>query len=280
MRRNTVRIHITYSIKDFDIVQTNGGGALVVSLEAGPVGALYLELLTELQTFLASSNPNAEEICSFLVLRTFRFWNGERAFISFLEHDGTFRRFDYFGLSDEAMRELGEIKLTDNTPMAEAVRTVDVVVAGQEDIGTKWKKESLLPHEWSNRTLVDVPMIINGIPRGVIGLVLATRVEESKEFLAFVKSASSAVVLHCVNALGLKPARIRSRGFELTDRQRKILHLMTQGLTNSAIASKLGFSESLIRQETVKIYRELEVANRQEAGKIYQEMAEAERDKA
>ena len=94
------------------------------------------------------------------------------------------------------------------------------------------------------------------------------------------KSASSAVVLHCVNALGLKPARIRSRGFELTERQRKILHLMTQGLTNSAIASKLGFSESLIRQETVKIYRELEVANRQEAGKIYQEMSEAERDKA
>ena len=280
MRRNTVRIHITYSIKDFDIVQTNGGGALVVSLEAGPVGALYLELLTELQTFLASSNPNAEEICSFLVLRTFRFWNGERAFITFLEHDGNFRRFDYFGLPDEAMRNLGEIKLTDNTPMAEAVRTVDVVVAGQEDIGTKWKKESLLPHDWNNRTLVDAPMVIKGVPRGVVGLVLATRLEKNKEFLSFVRAVSSAVVLHCVNALGLKPARSRSRDFDLSSRQLKILHLMTQGLTNAAIASKLGFSESLIRQETVKIYRELEVANRQEAGEMYRQLTGGAEEKA
>lgn len=50
----------------------------------------------------------------------------------------------------------------------------------------------------------------------------------------------------------------------LTERQVAILDLIQSGATNGSIAMKLGYSESLIRQETVIIYRKLGVQGRKE----------------
>jgi DNA-binding NarL/FixJ family response regulator len=50
----------------------------------------------------------------------------------------------------------------------------------------------------------------------------------------------------------------------LTSRQWIILGAIRRGLTNSMIASELEFSESLIRQETVQIYRKMGVNGRKE----------------
>ena len=51
---------------------------------------------------------------------------------------------------------------------------------------------------------------------------------------------------------------------ELTPRQMKILEMVKEDRTNSAIASALGYSESLIRQETIIIYRKLGIGGRRE----------------
>jgi DNA-binding NarL/FixJ family response regulator len=52
---------------------------------------------------------------------------------------------------------------------------------------------------------------------------------------------------------------------DLTTRQLTILSHIETGLVNLEIAKILMLSESTIRQETVKIYRALDVGNRQEA---------------
>lgn len=51
---------------------------------------------------------------------------------------------------------------------------------------------------------------------------------------------------------------------ELTSRQEIILGFIKDGKTNGAIARELGFSESLIRQETILIYSKLGVRGRQD----------------
>jgi DNA-binding NarL/FixJ family response regulator len=56
-------------------------------------------------------------------------------------------------------------------------------------------------------------------------------------------------------------------GENLTQRQIQILDRMAQGLINAEIAQELMVSESTVRQETVRIYRELGVPNRAEASK-------------
>lgn len=50
----------------------------------------------------------------------------------------------------------------------------------------------------------------------------------------------------------------------LTQRQERILELINNGKTNAMIAVHLGYSESLIRQETIIIYRKLGVDGRRE----------------
>ncbi len=58
----------------------------------------------------------------------------------------------------------------------------------------------------------------------------------------------------------------------LTERQNLILKLIAEGRTNAAIADVLGYSESLIRQETIKIYAKLGCSGRNEAAQIFNKM--------
>ncbi len=51
----------------------------------------------------------------------------------------------------------------------------------------------------------------------------------------------------------------------LTQRQRRILQLASEGLTNAAIGKEVSLSESTVRQETIRIYRALEATGRLEA---------------
>ena len=53
----------------------------------------------------------------------------------------------------------------------------------------------------------------------------------------------------------------------LTLRQNEVLRLLAMDLTYSQIAPRLGFSESTVKQEAMKIFRKLGVANRIEAVK-------------
>lgn len=58
---------------------------------------------------------------------------------------------------------------------------------------------------------------------------------------------------------------------KLTERQEVILKLISEGRTNGDIADVLGYSESLIRQETIRIYAHLGCSGRAEAASIYKE---------
>jgi DNA-binding CsgD family transcriptional regulator len=53
-------------------------------------------------------------------------------------------------------------------------------------------------------------------------------------------------------------------GKQLTARQEKILELMRAGLTNEDIAQKIGYSSSLVKQETMLIFSKLGVSGRKD----------------
>lgn len=55
---------------------------------------------------------------------------------------------------------------------------------------------------------------------------------------------------------------------DLTPRQIEILNLMAAGKTNPAIARSLGYSESTVRQESMAIYKSLQVSGRDEAIRV------------
>ena len=53
-------------------------------------------------------------------------------------------------------------------------------------------------------------------------------------------------------------------GKDLTARQEKILELMRLGYTNEVIAQKIGYSPSLVKQETMLIFSKLGISGRKD----------------
>lgn len=128
--------------------------------------------------------------------------------------------------------------------------------------------------EWeeSGQWVLIVPLILNRIPVGA----LITGLSDHQGDLLTKEARSLTLISHIggfyLKGLNLHLAGITDTGSfdltrqdKLTTRQLTILQLMAAGGTNAIISQKVLVSESTVRQETIKIYRALQVPGRQEA---------------
>jgi DNA-binding CsgD family transcriptional regulator len=107
-------------------------------------------------------------------------------------------------------------------------------------------------------------------PTGVLVLFLSTPLEER---LVAMRANSIAEILGLyLGGTGIDTRHINGRhssarlGAEsLSERQQRILQMMADELTNPQIASRIGFSTSTVRMESLAIYRALGVHDRQHA---------------
>ncbi len=93
----------------------------------------------------------------------------------------------------------------------------------------------------------------------------ATIIDDYFDFISMVAALLTRFESDLVQEKSQKSGNwFRGESKELTERESQIEEFIKQGLTNAQIADKLGYSESLIRQETVSIYRKLGVSGRKE----------------
>lgn len=226
----------------------------------------YLDLVSQLNEYLEIKRPSLDDLIHFVAVRTLQSWRAERAFIARVDRDGVFREIAYFGFQFENSTGWAEVNIMDRVPMAVAARNGSIVVANEEHIIEVYKDLVDRRNSRIGRSIIDVPILKGGVAIGVMGIVFAGETPSDESFLPFLRSLASCIVFTMDDTRRKMPIK-RQVGLhiDLTGRQQKILEMMAQGLTNGAMAIRLGFSESLIRQETVKIYRNLNVSNRQEA---------------
>ena len=124
-----------------------------------------------------------------------------------------------------------------------------------------------------------------------VRILMVTMLEDDSVFAAMragargyvVKGAEPAEVLRAIRAVAAgdaifspgiaerlihyfaTPAAAAPRFPELTDREREVLGLIAQGLTNSAIAERLALSPKTIRNYITEIFSKLQVADRAQA---------------
>ncbi|PHX75489.1 MAG: hypothetical protein CK545_04800 [Actinobacteria bacterium] len=232
----------------------------------------YLDLVSQLNEYLEIKRPSLDDLIHFLASRILQPWSAERAFIARVDRDGVFREIAYFGFQFENSAGWAEVNIMDRVPMAVAAQSCSIVVANEEHITKVYKDLVDRRNSRIGRSIIDVPILKGGVCIGVMGIVFAGDIPSDDSFLPFLRSLASCIVFAIDdNRRKISMKRTEGPHVELTERQKKILEMMVEGLTNSVIAQHLGFSESLIRQETVKIYRNLNVSNRREAGVAYQE---------
>lgn len=155
------------------------------------------------------------------------------------------------------------VPLMRETPISIAVRT--------RQLHTSTK----LPDDWVNGTKLPPGLCYTAFPiqqdllvRGAMMLGHSGR-KEAKEFVQDLYE-----ILEALTGLSFDFSRQESRqgaqqsfpiSQELTQRQLKVLGGIRDGLTNYQIARMMNVSESTVKQESIRIYRFLDVNSRQEA---------------
>ena len=262
----------------------------------------YVRKISSLTTFLYETDPSSDSIARFLVLDTFSAFEPTALLLGLLQSDGSFKVVGHFGLNEAIGKEVLAIAERPINPFSQALQKDKVLsFGGEEKLFSKpfdqkevegdisgleyslawpiyylgagiifFKEENTLDsldqlffraiggmlaiHHTYTTTLSDFTEGVG--PAGPAGPQGETGVagEKGETGLPGVDGLSAADELR----VSMKDRK------ELTSRQKIILEELRRGKTNATIAQNLNFSSSLIRQETMEIYRKMGISGRKE----------------
>ena len=208
------------------------------------------------------------EVCKFLVLNVFTNMKATAAYAAEITTDGFIAPVGSFGLPEKTITSWGNIPLTVQAPLTDAVKKDKIILLKREEAFDKYPALSGykgIPEVWESY------LVCPTLPHGLIALTLDTSPKLSRETEEFLRTVSSLVSLHHQKDK-LKPrmksngetSRSSSKNGALTERQLLIKNLMEKGFSNPQIAAEIGYSESLVRQETMAIFAVLKISGRRD----------------
>lgn len=244
----------------------------------------YLDAVAEFIRFLSDHERTIEEILSHMVLVVFAAINAEA--ISFRELDNSNKviRIATWGMSSSMLQKATDVyDLNDKYPANETLRFRKIVwIDTLPDWGDEYPLLKDFPYTSGAKSFICIPIDKWDTPVAVLGIFCRDALHPNIEIEAFLKAVGNVFSMHLINhtdnsknqmhALN-RPAdtKVGSINTELTERQLVILRLISEDRTNLVISGSLGYSESTIRQETMKIFAKLNCPGRKEAAKIYRE---------
>ncbi len=247
----------------------------------------YVRKISSLTTFLYEANPTSDSIARFLVLDTFSAFEPTALLLGLLQSDGTFKVVGHFGLNEAIEKEALAIARRQVNPFSQAMQKDKVLIFGG--------LEKLFSNPLDQ---VEVESDISSLeyalawPIYLLGAGLSFAKEEvaldSLDELFF-RAIGGMLALHHMYTSTLSDINdglssvtpdggqrgdpplsnvglvvFTDKSGDLTSRQKIIVEELRRGKTNATIAHDLNFSSSLIRQETMEIYRKMGISGRKE----------------
>lgn len=209
-----------------------------------------------------------------LALRTFDAWGCRGVLVFRPEASGALRLDAFFGYADDQIDTLAALPFDVESPLHHAMSSDDILwfpdpVDVQEAVGDRTFVID------GTQGLIVMPVTHVGIPQQVIVLCFAESLPSNPASEPFVNAVRNLLELHAGSAEASNGraatkspgagATVAAADVDLSPRQERILQMLAQGRTNRSIAAELGFSESTIRQETLRLYRALDVNSRTDA---------------
>lgn len=211
---------------------------------------------------LVELSPSKEQIVMFLSQHVCP--EGELSGISWMElqANGVFRSESTHGLVSRLDPEI-KVLLTDDNVVALAARTGKTQMFDMAEMYANFKQAThreVLSH-YSSGIVLPID------DTNFVGIVLTGSFEKLKEYSGYFECVRLVLALWR-SKIDLRKNNLLTRDkyqtTALTQRQNTIVEMIREGRTNISIASILGYSESLIRQETIIIYRKLGVSGRKQ----------------
>jgi DNA-binding CsgD family transcriptional regulator len=104
---------------------------------------------------------------------------------------------------------------------------------------------------------------------GCLGILSEKNLNPDQEIDLFLQTLSHLISLHVYRKERERAKKESPNVTSLTDRQVEILKHISEKKTNIEIADIMGYSESTIRQETIRIFEKLHLNGRNEARRYF-----------
>lgn len=248
------------------------------------VKSFFVDSISEFVQFLSLHDHKVEEILANLVLRVLAPIECTGIFMSQVKPDGTVELVAKYGIHPNLFDTYPVgISLKEKWPITDALRSRRTVwVNTLPDWGDEYPHLAVKPYPFDEKTFICWSIERFGTPVACMGVFCKSVVPPDIEVDSFLKAVGSIMSLYMYRE-GTEPYEIRMArnqssigngnllGMPLTERQALIVKLMADGKTNASISDLLGYSESTIRQESIKIYAKLGCSGRTDAARIYRE---------
>ena len=256
-------------------------------MHSKPSPSGYLEAVAEFITFLSGKELTFNEIMSHIVLVVLAPLNAEALTLDQLNDRNQVENIGRWGMPLEMIKDYVDIySFNDKYPSTDTLRyRTTTYVTTLPDWGDDYPLLKDLPYTTGAQSFITIPIERAGTPVAALGVFSRDVIQPNAEIESFLTAVgsvlsmymfsqdSSSHVLPKIKNLGGNADHpfVDNSSNEFTERQQVILRLISEGHTNVSISELLGYSESTVRQETIKIFAKLNCAGRKEATQIYKE---------
>jgi DNA-binding CsgD family transcriptional regulator len=191
-----------------------------------------------------------------------------RIYISSIDRDLNLTHLSSFGYDSEFLEKNNSFSLLTNPLLNQAAHSESLMIVQRDkEFFARFSDLTTSENEMKWKTTIFLPLLPS------FAATISTQVavednDESRDYFGILQAILNLYLrLSQKNQVDIYPAknlRTPSDADHLTVRQEEILDHIKSGLTNGAIARRMGYSESLIRQETIVIYRKMGVDGRRE----------------
>lgn len=251
---------------------------------------IYFDKISEFSNYLSGRDHSLKEILDHLVRVVLVPIRAESiVFFQTNEYDEFFVTGDS-GISKEAKSELApSYSLYEGCPASVAIRLGEIVwIDGSGDSHKKYSMLANFPLLVGDKSLISIPIFLKGTPVAALDIFSEHGKKEDinvKSFLTAIGHLFSMYYYRNGHSSPVENDDIRvknpteksepgANNLSLTERQLVILRLISEERTNQSISHFLGYSESTIRQEIMRIFAKLGCNHRGEAAAIYKSYSE------
>ena len=215
---------------------------------------------------MESTNPTPTDLCNFIAHHNLASFKCSSLFISLLHDDGMVRHLADVGLSESSHQHWDAISILSDLPATDAIKQDDILwFTDYKDVWNSYPEMSGFPQKPNVKSYIVMPLDVEGMAKAVVGMMFDETVRQDPDLLMFIWTIGAFVSIYLSQYIRNSGVEKDLTEFYFTIRQKQVLQLLADGFTNSQIAQQLGFSESTIRHETMRIYRALRADGRKDA---------------
>ena len=245
---------------------------------------MYIKRVSDFISFLGLRQHKLEDVLSHLVHRVLTDIQATSIFVSSLNDRNEVEMVGQFGINPEIWQVYPQgTSMFDKYPITDAMRNRKTTwINTLPDWGDAYPLLKQYEFLGSEKSFICMAIEKCGTPVAVVGIFASPIVEVDGETDAFLGTIANLLSLYLYsedepassqtvfqdNSVTLRKSQTNEA---LSERQMLILKLISENRTNILISELLGYSESTIRQETIKIYAKLGCNGREEAARIYRE---------